>query len=515
MRTYARLALLLAVVLALAVLADGATPAYAWSYPAPLNDAVGDWLTEFSPQVASDGLGNWVVVWSRAAPPLSGPDDDVLVARSANRRASWTPQAILNSNDTEYYDDYSPYVTTDGEGNWVAIWYSDEDIFDPNLNAYIGADYDILVARSTDNGATWTDSVALNTNADSDSGDDYDPRVATDAEGHWLAVWGSTEDLDSTIGTDDDILVARSTDNGATWTPPSLLNTNAATDSGEDRYPQVTTDGGGHWVAVWYSADSLGGTIGTDYDILVARSTDNGVTWGAPAALNTNAATDSGDDFHPQVATDSTGDWVTVWYSADDFFDPNLGANIGTDWDILMSGSTDGGATWTHPAALNTNAAMDSGLDKYPQVTIDRGLWVAVWSSTENLLDPNLNDYIGEEYDILLSSSTDRGATWTEPAALNSNATTDSGNDFDPQVTTDGAGNWVAVWSSNDDLGGTIATDRDILYATEGPAVGGIAQLPEGSGSAGRNYVVLAGLAAAAALVALGAGGWYARRRLG
>jgi hypothetical protein len=43
-------------------------------------------------------------------------------------------------------------------------------------------------------------------------------------------------------------------------------------------------------------------------------------------------------------------------------------------------------------------------------------------------------------------------------------------------------------------------------------AVGGLAELPDASGSAGRNYAALAGLAAAA-LVALGAGGWYARRR--
>jgi hypothetical protein len=43
-------------------------------------------------------------------------------------------------------------------------------------------------------------------------------------------------------------------------------------------------------------------------------------------------------------------------------------------------------------------------------------------------------------------------------------------------------------------------------------AVGGLAQLPEVSDSSGRNYGALAGLAAAA-LVALGAGGWYVRRR--
>jgi len=44
--------------------------------------------------------------------------------------------------------------------------------------------------------------------------------------------------------------------------------------------------------------------------------------------------------------------------------------------------------------------------------------------------------------------------------------------------------------------------------------VGGIAELPEASGSSGPNYVVLAGLAAAV-VAALGAGAWYARRRWG
>jgi hypothetical protein len=43
--------------------------------------------------------------------------------------------------------------------------------------------------------------------------------------------------------------------------------------------------------------------------------------------------------------------------------------------------------------------------------------------------------------------------------------------------------------------------------------VGGIAELPEVSDSSGPNYAALAGGLAAAALLALAAGGWYARRR--
>jgi len=45
------------------------------------------------------------------------------------------------------------------------------------------------------------------------------------------------------------------------------------------------------------------------------------------------------------------------------------------------------------------------------------------------------------------------------------------------------------------------------------PPVGGIAQLPDVSDSPARNYIPLAGLAALAALLALSAGAWYARRR--
>jgi len=47
---------------------------------------------------------------------------------------------------------------------------------------------------------------------------------------------------------------------------------------------------------------------------------------------------------------------------------------------------------------------------------------------------------------------------------------------------------------------------------TASPAVGGIAELPNRSGSSGLNYMALAGLAAAA-LLTLSAGAWYARSR--
>jgi lipid-binding SYLF domain-containing protein len=316
------------------------------------------------------------------------------------------------------------------------MWHSEDSLGDT-----IGTDYDVLVARSTDDGVTWSAPAALNTNAASDSGSDAWPKVATDGQGTWVAVWRSENSLGDTIGTDYDILVARSTDDGVTWTALAVLNTNASTDLGDDLHPQVTTDGQGTWVAVWPSSDSLGGAIGTDWDILVARSSDGGATWTAPAALNANAASDSGNDHRPQVTTDGEETWVASWSSRD-----SLGDTIGADGDILVVRSTDSGVTWSAPTALNTNAGSDAGEDLYSQLTTDGlGTWVAVWHSWDSL-----GDTVGEDADILVARSTDDGVTWTAPAALNTNAASDRAEDVLPQLTTDAQGTWVAVWEYED-----------------------------------------------------------------
>lgn len=407
------------------------------------------------PQVTTDGAGKWVAVWQSTVDldDELGTDNDILVALSTDNGVTWTDPEALNTNaDTDSGEDTRPQVTTDGDGTWVAVWSSDDD-----LGSTIGTDSDILVAVSTNNGATWTAPEALNTNADSDSGDDFGSQVTTDGAGKWVAVWHSDDTLGSTIGTDRDILVARSTDDGDTWTSPAKLNTNAGSDSGADVTPQVATDGAGKWVAVWRSNDTLGGTIGTDTDILVARSTDNGATWTTPEELNTNADSDTGNDTSPQVTTDDGTNWVAVWPSDDDF-----GETLGTDRDIMVAVSTDDGDTWTDPAALNSNAGSDGQANDFqPQVSTDGlGNWVAVWNSTSSL-----GGTIGTDQDILVARSTDDGGTWTTPEAFNTNAGSDTWEDAAPQITSDGDNHWVGVWRSTDDLGGTIGTDGDILVA--------------------------------------------------
>ena len=99
------------------------------------------------------------------------------------------------------------------------------------------------------------------------------------------------------MGDDNDIFIAYSTDYAGWWQSPTIHVSTAASDSGNDETPFVLADGNGNWGVVWNSNEDLGGTAGTDYDIFFTRSVDNGASWSNVQTLNSNANTDTGDDF--------------------------------------------------------------------------------------------------------------------------------------------------------------------------------------------------------------------------
>ena len=46
-----------------------------------------------------------------------------------------------------------------------------------------------------------------------------------------------------------------------TWTPPTVITNDGVYNTADDEVAQVATDRAGNWVAVWESADDLGGTL--------------------------------------------------------------------------------------------------------------------------------------------------------------------------------------------------------------------------------------------------------------
>lgn len=274
------------------------------------------------------------------------------------------------------------------------------------------------------------------------------PQVAADNAGSWVAVWGSDNSLGGTLGADGDIHVSYSSDKGSTWTVPAALNTNAATDSGGDFNPQIAY-ANGRWVAVWASTDSLEGTIGTDGDILVAYGTSSGGTWTwtTPVPLNAGADTDTVSDTDPHLAADGAGNWVCAWKRDT----PDGSGNF----DIVISAGTVAGTIWT----WNTPSVLDTGLIR-PDGDVTSlsvagggaGTWIVIW-------DPPVEYYVSA---TMFSRSTDNGATWSPRAPVDSTPG-DSLYDWDLDVTTDGAGNWVATWIAHDvSYQGFVVTSRSV-----------------------------------------------------
>jgi hypothetical protein len=432
------------------------------------SDAATDSRSDGRPSLATDGAGNWVAVW-QSEDSVSG-DIEVRTARSSDGGATWAPPVVLlGVNSGAFVENADPSVATDGLGTWLTVWIST----DP-LGGALGSDPDILVSRSTDLGATWSAPQGLNSKATTDNViglEDFDPRLAADGLGNWVAVWES-DDKGAGPSFDIDIFVARSSDGGLTWSAQTELDVSNLADTISDFSPVVETNGAGNWVAAWHTGNTLGGTTGTDGDLLVSRSSDAGLTWSAPTALNSEATTDGPGDSEqaPELASDGAGTWVATWGRLS-------GPGVGNHSDLFVARSVDAGATWSAQVQLNTNLLTEPGFNLAPDVDTDSlGNWLVVWPT-----DYDVGGTIGTDTDLVSSTSIDGGVTWTAPVGFAS-AATDGPTDVDsvPALVFDGAGHWLAAWLTTNSLGGTIGTDSDIVAAkgqaaAAVPALGGAA----------------------------------------
>ena len=177
----------------------------------------------------------------------------------------------------------------------------------------------------------------LNVNAFTDSGSDFCPQIACDGAGNWVAVWASNDSLGGTIGPDDDILFAKSVDNGTTWSMPAAVAQNAASDTRTDADPGIAY-GAGCFSVVWSSLDTSG-ACGKDPDILYSCSSNGGSDWSAPVFANTNALSDTVRDQAPQTLTDSSGKQLVAWTTGtyphgDMLYSTAVLSAAATDWTL-------------------------------------------------------------------------------------------------------------------------------------------------------------------------------------
>jgi hypothetical protein len=263
----------------------------------------------------------------------------------------------------------------------------------------IGNDSDIELAHSSDNGASWSYRTALNTDAFEDDASDQRVSLASNGQGTWVAAWKRWDDLSPTL------VVARSVDDRLTWSEPVTLAENIA---GEFPAGQAVASDGER--AFMVLADRR----------TVLASTDEGQTWSGPAEIP------DGDAYFDLIR-------LLVAPAPEVFL-----AVARRNGEIVLARTTDVGQNWSSPVALagpeGTRARdLAASHDGAGNVVI---VWHARPSGYPSAPDQHL----------VTSCSSDGGATWTDGTPIHSWPVDD--RHYDVDIARDGD-RWLAVWADN------------------------------------------------------------------
>jgi hypothetical protein len=238
------------------------------------------------PQIAMNGAGNAIVVWSQD----DGTANSIYANIYSVDTGTWGTAELLETDDAG--DAEYPQIAMDGAGNGIAVWAT----IDAPVTPYN------LWANTYTAGSGWGAAELI----EADNGDALSPQIAFDGAGNGMVVWEQSD------GTSTNIWVKTYTaDSG--WGTPSLLETDDA-----DAYSaQIAFDGAGNAIAVWSQGNGPADSIYAN-----TYSAESG-TWDTPELLETG---DAGEALSPQIAVNSAGDAIAVWFQHDGTRD-NIHAN--------------------------------------------------------------------------------------------------------------------------------------------------------------------------------------------
>jgi len=259
---------------------------------------------------------------------------------------------------------------------------------------------------------------------------DY-PAVAMDATGDFVVAW---EGYNPVTG-NDQIYAERYAADGLPQ--GSVFQVDSYT-SGRQEYPSVAMDAAGDFVVAWQSYGQAGS--GSGEDIYAQRFASNGAPLGSNFLVNSYT---SGNQEHPVVAMDATGDFVVAWQSYGQ-------AGSGSGEDIYAQRFASNGAPLGSNFLVNS---YTSGNQKSPAVAMDAtGDFVVAWQSYGQASPTSGDDIYAERF---ASNGTPLGSNFL----VNSYT---SGIQEHPAVAMDATGDFVVAWQSDDQVTSTSMND---IYA--------------------------------------------------
>lgn len=298
-----------------------------------------------NPQIAVDGEGNAIAVWSQD----DGDNYSIYAKRYRISDNSWGQTQLLESID--FGDAENPQVAFDSEGNAMAVWSQDDEEhgFTPSIYA---SRY-----RASEN--SWVTALPVEDGDDPSS----DPQIAFDSSGNAMAVWIQKDGNDNYFSVQANYRPADD-DNWTTGAAQVIENL----DEGHADNPQVTFDSDGDAIAVWEQGDG-------EYDNIYANRYTADAGWNATAdRIENNDSEGAGDAGDPQIAIDSDGNAIAVWEQIDNDGSGNVSRS--SIYASRSSASSDG---WEQEQLLEDLDGSKSASN--PQIVFDsNGNAIALWS---------------------------------------------------------------------------------------------------------------------------------------
>ncbi|NWF50894.1 MAG: T9SS type A sorting domain-containing protein [Ignavibacteriaceae bacterium] len=198
------------------------------------------------------------------------------------------------------------------------------------------------------------------------------------------------------------------TDNGAqNWSTPSQINNPSQRSAGGDA--AIYKNGKVYvcWAGVTSSSPF------TEILVGFASSTDGGLSWVVDEnAFNTNGIQgilpekqNVRVNGYPRIAVDKSGGsrdgWIYIVTTQ-----KNL-APAGSDPDIILNYSTDGGVTWSQSIRVNQDAVNNGNIQYFPAIHVDN-------TGAVNIIYYDDRNTTSDSSGVFLSRSVDGGNTWTE-----------------------------------------------------------------------------------------------------
>lgn len=383
----------LLLLLGIAAFAAAAQSAEVWTAAAVVSTEVN--TDGGKPRFATDRNSHWATVWQRSQDLTS------LYSRSTNNANTWGAATEL-AEPSSFNDRGNPDVAAEiTSGTFLAVWSIDNGDNDLEIGTAFSAPdqttFTTFASPLAFNGAGGYEGL-------------LGPRIASGGNHVWVTAASASN------GTDEELVLFRSLNDGTLWQLPSLINQSAVS-LGLDRNISIASDQANHWVTLW---ERRAASNPSNIEIFYSRSTDNGATWLTPANLNTTTPGGS----QPVVAADTENVFVALYVQ-------------GTGASSLKAYRTfDGGATWTGPVAVNALGPAISDTPTNPDIACDgQASCVAVWSATPSG---------SSRKKLFYATSVNRGQSWSVADVLTT-ASVDATDDL-PQIEYDGAGRWVAVW---------------------------------------------------------------------